>query len=48
MGITPDIFYDHLVEVAGSPMDYLDSGKGEDKEHSAVYYRDSRKLLKTL
>lgn len=45
MGITPDIFYDHLVEVAGSPMDYLDSGKGEDKEHSAVYYTAMGKII---
>lgn len=26
-------------------MDYLDSGKGEDKEHSAVYYTDLGKII---
>lgn len=45
IGITPDIYYSDLVEVAGEPMDYLDTGKGEDKEHSAVYYTELGKII---
>ena len=33
-GVTPDIYFDELCSVVGEPNEYLDKGRGEDKEHS--------------
>ena len=44
-GVTPDVYFDELCNIVGEPNDYLDSGKGDDKEHSPIYYFKEGKIL---
>ena len=44
-GVTPDVYFDELCNIVGEPNDYLDSGKGDDKEHSPIYYFSEGKIL---
>ena len=44
-GVTPDVYFDELCNIVGEPNEYLDSGKGDDKEHSPIYYFTEGKIL---
>ena len=44
-GVTPDVYFDELCNIVGEPNEYLDSGKGDDKEHSPIYYFKEGKIL---
>ena len=44
-GGTPDVYFDELCNIVGEPNEYLDSGKGDDKEHSPIYYFSEGKIL---
>lgn len=44
-GVTPDIYFDELCSVVGEPNEYLDKGRGEDKEYSPIYYFKEGKIL---
>lgn len=44
-GVTPDMYFDELCSVVGEPNEYLDKGRGEDKEHSPIYYFKEGKIL---
>lgn len=44
-GVTPDMYFDELCSVVGEPNEYFDCGKGDDKEHSPIYYFKEGKIL---
>ena len=44
-GVTPDMYFDELCNTVGEPNEYLDTGRGDDKEHSPIYYFKEGKIL---
>ena len=44
-GLRPDSQYSELCNIAGSPNEFIETGRGEDKEKSPVYYLKDAKLV---
>lgn len=44
-GVKPDIKYSELCAIVGTPNEFIETGSGEDKEKSPVYYLKDAKLV---